>query len=102
MMDMGMLELLVIGWGVEKGIFEKATPESQMGKMMEEVMELDEAVRQGDKEAIRLELGDVLVTAVLQAEMQGLSLSECLEAAYKKISKRTGKMVDGVFVKDGE
>ena len=28
-------------------------------------------------------------------------LEDCLESAYNVISKRTGKMVDGVFVKDG-
>ena len=29
-----------------------------------------------------------------------LNLIECLESAYNVISKRTGKMVDGTFVKD--
>lgn len=29
-----------------------------------------------------------------------LTLDECLKTAYSVISKRTGKMVDGVFVKD--
>ncbi len=32
--------------------------------------------------------------------MQGLKLTECLESAYNVIAKRTGKMVDGQFVKD--
>jgi hypothetical protein len=32
--------------------------------------------------------------------MQGLTLEECLESAYNVISKRTGKMIDGQFVKD--
>ena len=32
--------------------------------------------------------------------MQGLKLVDCLESAYNVISKRTGKMVDGQFVKD--
>jgi len=29
-----------------------------------------------------------------------LNLVECLESAYNIISKRTGKMIDGKFVKD--
>jgi hypothetical protein len=29
-----------------------------------------------------------------------VSLIDCLESAYNVISKRTGKMVDGQFVKD--
>ncbi|MFK8242836.1 MULTISPECIES: hypothetical protein [unclassified Facklamia] len=31
-----------------------------------------------------------------------LNLKECLQSAYDVISKRTGKTVDGVFIKDGE
>lgn len=30
----------------------------------------------------------------------GLTLEECTQSAYEVISKRTGKIVDGVFVKD--
>jgi hypothetical protein len=32
--------------------------------------------------------------------MQGVRLTDCLESAYNVISKRTGKMVGGQFVKD--
>jgi hypothetical protein len=32
--------------------------------------------------------------------MQNLKLEDCLESAYNVISKRTGKMVNGQFVKD--
>jgi NTP pyrophosphatase (non-canonical NTP hydrolase) len=45
-------------------------------------------------------LGDILVTIIIQAEMQGLKLVDCLESAYNIISQRTGKMVDGQFLKD--
>jgi NTP pyrophosphatase (non-canonical NTP hydrolase) len=31
-----------------------------------------------------------------------LNIGECLQAAYTKISGRTGKMVNGIFVKDGD
>jgi len=40
------------------------------------------------------------VTLTIQANLWGLSLTECLEEAYNKINVRTGRMVDGVFVKD--
>jgi hypothetical protein len=40
------------------------------------------------------------VTIIIQAKMQNMSLVECLEGAYNIIAKRTGKMVDGQFVKD--
>ena len=52
-------------------------------------------------EEIKDALGDILVTIIIGAELQGLQLEDCLESAYNVISNRTGKMVDGVFVKDG-
>jgi hypothetical protein len=45
-------------------------------------------------------MGDILVTLIIQAKMQGVSLETCLEGAYNIISKRTGKMINGQFVKD--
>lgn len=112
------LEKLVIEWAGEKGILEKATPLAQAYKTMEEVEELIEAVHwQGydldtfknkkeklvnTKEEIKDALGDILVTIIIGAELQGLKLEDCLESAYNVIAKRTGKMVDGQFVKDSD
>jgi len=94
------LEDLVIVWAKQKGIFEKGTPIAQQLKTEEEVQELSEAICKNDKEEIIDALGDILVTIIIQAEMQGLSLIDCLESAYNVISKRTGKMVNGQFLKD--
>lgn len=112
------LEELVIQWGKDKGILDKATPLAQAGKTKEEVEELIEAceaqkegkthfynskgVYVNTEEEISDALGDVLVTIILGAKLQGLELIDCLQGAYNIISKRTGKMVDGVFVKDGQ
>lgn len=112
------LEQLVIQWGKDKGILDKATPLAQAGKTKEEVEELIEAcqaqkegksyfynskgVYVNTEEEISDALGDVLVTIILGAKLQGLELIDCLQGAYDIISKRTGKMVDGVFVKDGQ
>jgi DNA-binding protein len=43
-----------------------------------------------------------MVTLIIQAKMQNVSLEYCLKSAYNVISKRTGKMVNGQFVKDIE
>jgi NTP pyrophosphatase (non-canonical NTP hydrolase) len=45
-------------------------------------------------------IGDIMVTMIIQAEMQGVTIEECLNSAYDIISKRTGKMINGQFVKD--
>jgi len=97
------LEQQVLDWAAEKGIFDNSDPIAQISKMKEEVEELDEELCFIDKSLIRIEgeLGDVLVTVIIQAHFHGLSLADCLQQAHDKISKRKGKLVDGVFVKEG-
>jgi NTP pyrophosphatase (non-canonical NTP hydrolase) len=94
------LEALVIAWATQKGIFENGTYEAQALKTKEEVEELVTAIKNNDREEVIDALGDILVTIIIQAEMHELKLVECLESAYNVIAKRTGKMVDGQFVKD--
>jgi NTP pyrophosphatase (non-canonical NTP hydrolase) len=100
MKSYGELETLVIVWAHQKGILDNGTPRAQATKTMEEVQELIDAIDTNNKAEIEDALGDILVTIIIQAEMQGVSLKNCLEGAYNIISKRTGKMVDGQFVKD--
>lgn len=47
-------------------------------------------------------IGDVVVTLIILAQQNGLTLEECLDMAYGEIKGRTGKMVDGVFVKSSD
>lgn len=122
--SMGYKELskLVIDWGESKGILDSSTPLRQLDKTQEELDETREALKklndfdyQRDlmenigvptptKEDILAEvkdgIGDMLVTIVLLAKMVDLDTTDCLEAAYDVIKSRTGKMVDGQFVKD--
>jgi len=42
------------------------------------------------------------VTLVMQTRAWGLDMETCVEQAYQTISKRTGVMVDGKFVKDDD
>jgi NTP pyrophosphatase (non-canonical NTP hydrolase) len=99
-MDYNQLEALVIEWAENKGILEKATTAAQANKTMEECQELIDAIQDDNRDEIADALGDILVTIIIQAKMQNMSLVECLEGAYNVIAKRTGKMVNGQFVKD--
>jgi NTP pyrophosphatase (non-canonical NTP hydrolase) len=99
-MDYNQLETLVIEWADQKGILTNGTPIGQAEKTLEEAQELFDAVEECNKEEIVDALGDVLVTIIIQAKMQNVSLTECLESAYNVIAKRTGKMVNGQFLKD--
>ena len=94
------LEALVIAWAHQKGILDNGTPRAQAMKTWEETDELITAIEDNNTEEVIDALGDILVTIIIQAEMQGLKLTDCLESAYNVISKRTGKMVNGQFVKD--
>lgn len=100
MRSYGELEALVIAWAAQKGILENGTPKAQAMKTWEETDELITAIENDNRAEVIDALGDILVTIIIQAEMQGLKLTECLESAYNVIAKRTGKMVDGQFVKD--
>ena len=94
------LEALVIEWAGEKGILEKGTPDRQALKTLEECGELVQAVAKNDKDEAQDAIGDVLITLIIQAKMQNLSVVGCLESAYNVIANRTGVMKNGQFLKD--
>ena len=92
-------------WGIDKGITGengKATIEGQMQKLDEEHEELFHAVVKRDHEEVKDAIGDMSVVLTLLADMWGMSVEDCIDSAYDVISKRTGKMVNGVFVKDAQ
>lgn len=103
------LSKLVIEWGETKGIFNSSSPLRQLDKTQEELDETREALvkltisNSHEPQAIdEVEdgIGDMLVTIILLAEMVGLNTERCLDSAYNVIKSRTGKMVNGQFVKD--
>jgi hypothetical protein len=115
-MDFKELNERVINWADQKGILEKATPYDQIQKTREEVFETELAIiyQKSDtqsyyntkgklcntSEEIKDGLGDTLVTLLIQCKMQNLNPLYCLESALNIIEKRTGKMINGQFVKD--
>jgi len=96
------MKYLVLAWAKEKGILDKATKEAQMLKTVEEVGELSNALGKNDIEEIKDAIGDITITLIIQAELCGLDFDECVDSAYRVIAKRTGNMINGIFVKDAE
>ncbi len=94
------LSLYVIKWAEERGIFDDGDPLAQLDKTQEELNETIEAVKNDDHAEIADGIGDMLVTIIIAAKMMDLDPTTCLEQAYNEIKDRTGKMVDGKFVKD--
>ena len=89
-------------WAEAKGILAHATTLRQAEKTLEETNELICAILNEDSAEIKDAIGDIIVTIIIQAKMQGLTIEECLQSAYDVISKRTGKMVNGQFIKDNK
>ena len=102
-------------WGIDKGITGpggKGTLLGQLAKTQEELTETrDAAVEWGmtdfdesGHELVQAELidgiGDTAITLILAAEMAGLDFEVCVQAAYDEIKGRTGKMENGIFVKN--
>ena len=116
-MNYEQLQEKVNQWAADKGILDKATALTQLGKTQEELDETREALilldsAEGDhnKQIIKSEalteiedgIGDMMVTIIILSKLVGFDSVKCLETAYNVIKKRTGKMENGVFVKDDE
>lgn len=91
---------LVLDWADERNLLDNSGAERQVLKAMSELGEFADEVLKGTKENQTLELGDVIVTLILSGAKLGIDIEDALQAAYTKISNRTGKTVDGIFVKD--
>ena len=91
---------LIRDWAGERGLYTKGDKKTQFCKLMEEAGELGRAVLKDDQEEFVDAIGDMVVVLTNMAHLGGTTIEECIDAAYKVISKRTGKMVNGTFVKD--
>ena len=86
-------------WSTDRNL-DKADSAKQMLKVMEEVGEVASALAKDDKDELIDGIGDVVVTLIILAEQNGLTLKECLESAYGEIANRKGKTINGIFIKD--
>ena len=75
-------------------------PEMQMLKLVEEVGETAKALAYEDMWGLKDGIGDCLVCLIVLAKQKGLTIEECLEAAYEEIKYRKGKLENGLFKKD--
>jgi len=87
-------------WADERGLYDKGDPKTQYIKLMEEAGEVGRALLKDDIDEVVDGIGDMVVVLTNLAELCGVSIEECIQEAYDVISKRTGKMKNGTFVKD--
>jgi NTP pyrophosphatase (non-canonical NTP hydrolase) len=91
---------LIREWAHERGLYDKGDVKTQTLKLLEEAGEICRAVLKNDKEQIIDGIGDCVVVLTNLAELNNVSIEDCIDAAYDEISNRTGKMVNGTFKKD--
>ncbi len=87
-------------WANERGLYDSGDPQTQYVKLMEEAGELAKALLENDTEEIEDAIGDMVVVLTNLAHLQAMSIEECIHSAYNVIAKRTGKMINGTFVRD--
>jgi len=91
---------LIKQWHHDRNLIEGSDDKSQFCKLIQEAGELSDNICKGKD--IRDDVGDMMVVLINIMERNGLSMEDCLEVAYDDIKDRKGKMIDGVFVKEGD
>ena len=89
-------------WAEDRGLYHEGDPKTQLIKLQEEIGELAKATLENDKPEIIDAIGDMVVVLTNLAHLNGVNIETCIAEAYNVISKRTGKMVNGTFVKDAD
>jgi len=90
---------LIRDWAAVRGIYDNGDAKTQYVKLMEEAGELAKALLTKDKPEIKDAIGDMIVVLTNLAHLEGFEVEDCIDSAYQEIAARTGKMINGTFVK---
>lgn len=99
-MNFEQLEINVLLWAKQKGILAPENHLKQMGKVVSEVGELCDSIIKENKDEQIDAIGDVLVTIIILANQLDINAVKALETAYNVIKDRTGKNINGTFIRD--
>lgn len=93
-------EQLIAQWHRDRNLIDGSSDKDQFMKLLQEVGELSDSLCKGKD--FRDDIGDIMVVLINILVRNGVTIDECLEIAYNDIKDRKGKMVDGVFIKEGD
>tara|TARA_B100000900_G_scaffold339436_1_gene301905 strand:- start:473 stop:775 length:303 start_codon:yes stop_codon:yes gene_type:complete len=93
-------EKLIAKWHHDRNLIAGSTDKDQYMKLIQEAGELSDSLCK-DKD-IRDDIGDIMVVLINIMVRNNLTMNECLSIAYDDIKDRKGKMIDGIFVKEGD
>ena len=99
MTDLDLLAHNIEKWAVVRGL-DKANPRDQFLKVAEEFGEIAAAMARGNKEELIDAIGDTYVTLTILAMQSGTSIEDCIKGAYDVIKNRSGRTINGIFIKD--
>lgn len=85
-------------WATKRGL-DKADSSKQLLKLQEELGELTQGHLKSRTEQVHDSIGDLFVVLTIYCLQQDIDLYECVGEAYDMIKNRSGKMINGVFVK---
>jgi NTP pyrophosphatase (non-canonical NTP hydrolase) len=89
-------------WAEARNLIEGSNPQAQMVKLMEEIGELAGALARDNQDGVLDGIGDAFVVLTILAKQRGLEIEACIAKAWDEIKDRRGRMVDGVFRKEGD
>jgi NTP pyrophosphatase (non-canonical NTP hydrolase) len=90
------------GWAADRNLIEGSDSFRQFVKLTEEIGELAHGIAKGRRDEIIDGIGDAVVVLTILAAQNGMDIEDCIEVAWNEIKDRRGRMVDGVFVKEGD
>jgi NTP pyrophosphatase (non-canonical NTP hydrolase) len=90
----------ILNWANERNLLNPLNRDKQFIKLIEELGELAQGIAKNDIVQIIDSIGDVQVVLIILSELYNIDSDKCLEAAYETIKNRTGKTVNGIFIKD--
>ncbi|MDU0452319.1 MazG-like family protein [Staphylococcus chromogenes] len=85
-------------WSIDKGLH-NGNRDRQALKVWEESGEIASSLSRGNLDELKDGVGDTVVTLIILAQQHGWTLEECLQYAYDEIKGRTGKTINGTFIK---
>lgn len=91
---------LIREWAENRGLYQMGDVKTQYLKLGSEFGELGDAIIDQNNNEIIDAIGDMVVVLTNLAHLAGFTIEDCIDSAYQVISKRTGKMVNGSFIKD--
>ena len=93
-------EQLIARWHRDRNLIDGSTDKDQYMKLIQEAGELSDSLCK--EKDIRDDIGDIMVVLINIMVRNNLNMNECLSIAYNDIKDRKGKMIDGIFVKEGD